>query len=182
MTRLHRFVVISGVPGCGKTTIGHALADHLAIPHLDKDAILESLFDGVECSDEATRHQLSREADREFETIAQSYSSAILDSFWRHPSAEVSSGTPSAWLPAPEIYSVEVYCRCAPEISASRFLERGRHNGHLDFRWNQVFLVVQLRDLARTFPLGVGSFQIEVDTTDDVDTILLAEQVRIPLG
>ena len=97
----HRFVVVSGIPGCGKSTIGRALAEHLDAPYLDKDEILESLFDGLESYQEETRHRLSRAADRDFESKALSCTRAVLDSFWRHPSADTQSGTPSGWLTGP---------------------------------------------------------------------------------
>lgn len=180
MTVSHRFVVISGIPGCGKTTLGLALARHLDVPHLDKDAILESLFHETECFDAATRHRLSRAADREFETTALGCSLAVLDSFWRHPSAGTDSGTPSTWLTAREIHCVEVYCTCAPELAATRFLERRRHSGHLDSEWNHESLVAQSRKLALSLPLGIGTL-IEVDTTDAVDSWQIAERVRIAL-
>ncbi len=176
----HRFVVVSGIPGCGKSTVGRALAEHLDTPYLDKDEILESLFDGLECSSEETRHRLSRAADEEFESKALSCTRAVLDSFWRHPSADTQSGTPSGWLTAPEVHSVEVLCGCPPELAATRFLRRTRHVGHLDSAWNHASLVAQSRKLMHRLPLGGGAL-IEVDTTDTVDLKQLAAQVRIAL-
>ncbi len=177
----HRFVVVSGIPGCGKSTVGRALAEHLDAPYLDKDEILESLFDGLECSNEETRHRLSRAADQDFESKALSCTRAVLDSFWRHPSANTQSGTPSGWLTAPEVHSVEVLCGCPPELAATRFLKRTRHDvGHLDSTWNRASLVAQSRNLMHRLPLGVGAL-IEVDTTGTVDLEQLADQVRIAL-
>jgi len=40
-----RFVVVSGLPGSGKTTVAQALAPLLKLPLFDKDAILEQLFE-----------------------------------------------------------------------------------------------------------------------------------------
>lgn len=59
MTVSHRFVIISGVPGCGKSTVGRELAKHLNVPYFDKDDILESLFGELECANEEMRHRLS---------------------------------------------------------------------------------------------------------------------------
>jgi hypothetical protein len=180
MTVSHRFVVVSGIPGCGKSTVGRALAEHLDIPYLDKDEILESLFYGLECPDEETRHRLSRAADQKFQAKALSCTKAVLDSFWRHPSADTRSGTPSGWLIAPEVHSVEVLCRCPPELAATRFLKRTRHVGHLDSAWTHASLVAQSQALLHRLPLGVGAL-IEVDTTDTFDPKQLATRVRLAL-
>jgi gluconate kinase len=39
------FVVISGLPGSGKTTLGRGLASALQLPFIDKDDILNRLFE-----------------------------------------------------------------------------------------------------------------------------------------
>lgn len=180
MTPIARFVVVSGIPGSGKSTLGRALAEHLGLPYLGKDAMLEALFDDVQCSDEETRHRLSREADRAFERVARSHSRAVLDSFWRHSRDDTDSGTPSAWLTVPEIHAVEVFCSCDPELAATRFLNRRRHHGHIDTAWDHASLVAQSRRLLNMLPLGVGTL-IRLDTTNSFDTTSLAERVRIAL-
>ncbi len=180
MTARRQFVVVSGIPGCGKSTLGRALAERLDAPFLDKDDILEALFDGLGCSDAEARQRLSRASDRVLEAIAGRCSRAVLCSFWRHPLADTTSGTPSAWLRAPAIRAVEVFCNCRPELAATRFLERTRHAGHLDSAASHASLVAQSRELLRALPLGVGS-TLEVDTNGSVDTDRLAERVRIAL-
>lgn len=56
------FVVISGLPASGKTTIGQALARCLDVDHLDKDVFLEALFGREEIIDLDRRRTLSRVA------------------------------------------------------------------------------------------------------------------------
>jgi predicted kinase len=180
MKASHRYVMISGIPGCGKTTLGRALAQHLDAPYLDKDAFLEALFEESGCPDEETRQRLSRLADRRFKTAALGHPLAVLDSFWRNPSAKTNSGTPSSWLTGREIGSVEVCCSCPPALAAIRFLERRRHDGHFDSAWDHGSLVAQSRQLMSAFPLRVGA-TFEVDTTDLVHARLLARQVQLAL-
>ena len=38
-------VVVSGLPASGKTTVGRALSHGLSLPLIDKDDILEAMFD-----------------------------------------------------------------------------------------------------------------------------------------
>ena len=42
---MKRFVVVSGLPASGKSTLGRALAAAWALPFIDKDEILEALFE-----------------------------------------------------------------------------------------------------------------------------------------
>jgi shikimate kinase len=41
------FVAVSGLPASGKTVLGRALAGALDLPLLDKDEILESMFESL---------------------------------------------------------------------------------------------------------------------------------------
>jgi len=57
------FVVISGLPGSGKTTLGRRLAHALNLPLIDKDDILDRLFESKGVGNAAWRRTLSRESD-----------------------------------------------------------------------------------------------------------------------
>jgi predicted kinase len=46
-------IVITGLPGTGKTTLGRKLAEELALPFISKDDIKELLFDGLGWEDRA---------------------------------------------------------------------------------------------------------------------------------
>ncbi|MER6099393.1 AAA family ATPase [Streptomyces sp. NPDC001728] len=50
------FAVVSGPPASGKSTLAHALTARLGLPLVDKDVILESLYDSLGVGDQARRH------------------------------------------------------------------------------------------------------------------------------
>lgn len=57
-------VVVSGLPGSGKSTVARQIASYAGIAVLDKDDILEQLFDERGIGDAEWRSALSRNADR----------------------------------------------------------------------------------------------------------------------
>ena len=116
-----RFVVVSGLPGSGKSTIGHYVARRLDLPLLDKDAILDDLFRLRRTGDAAWRRSLSRESDRLFQSQAAAAEGAVLVSFWHAPGMPPDSGTPASWLRALPAPVVHLRCVCPPRVAAERF-------------------------------------------------------------
>ncbi|MBV8773919.1 MAG: AAA family ATPase [Deltaproteobacteria bacterium] len=130
-----RFVIVSGLPGSGKTTLARQLAPALNLPLIDKDEILDRLFDSKGVGDAKRRWALGRESDQLFQREAASLDGAVLVSFWRLPGMAADSGTPTEWLERiSNALIVNVQCNCEPETAAERFLQRKRHPGHLDSR------------------------------------------------
>jgi len=58
-------IVVTGIPGAGKTTVGRMLATELDVPMLDKDDVLDDLLH-LSTDPAAQRPELSRRADRLF--------------------------------------------------------------------------------------------------------------------
>jgi AAA domain len=142
------FVVVSGLPGSGKTTLADKLGPALSLPVIDKDQILYRLFEPKGVGDAMWRRVLSRESDSIFERRAASSDGAILVSFWRLPGMTADSGTPTGWLKNISGTVVNVHCICEPELAAERF-QRKRHPGHLDSRGSYQELLGTLRNLSR---------------------------------
>ncbi len=173
---MNRFIVVSGLPASGKSTVAKALATSLELPLFDKDAFLEALFETTPVRDAQMRRELSLRADGEFREQAVRASSAVLTSWWKHPRSSSNSGTPSEWLAGLPGAHVEVHCNCSPEVAAQRFVSRKRHAGHFDSRWSKSELLASFTQQSSFGPLGFGRL-IEIDT-DTVSVLELTALVR----
>jgi hypothetical protein len=171
--RRRRFVVVSGLPGSGKTTLARQLAPNL--PLIDKDEILDGLFDSKGVGDAQWRRALSRESDMILQREVASLDGAVLVSFWRLDGMAADSGTPTEWLrQLPNAVVVNLWCNCAAETAAERFVQRRRHPGHLDSMASYGDLLASLRKLSGLGPLGIDP-RIDVCTAQEPD---LDELVR----
>jgi shikimate kinase len=169
-------VVVSGLPASGKTTVGRALADQLSLPLLDKDEVLEALFDSLGCEDREQRYRLSRASDEVLLRLAASTEAAVLVNWWDHDAA------PARLLAiADEV--VEVYCDCPVEVAVARFAARRRHPGHLDHLRTPADherVTARLRESFRG-PLGFSDTVVTIDTGGPVDLDAVVETVRAAL-
>ena len=173
---VRRFVVVSGIPGSGKTTLARRLAPAIGLPLIDKDDILEQLFETKGIGDHAWRRSLSRESDSLFQQAAErSLDGAVLVSFWHQAGMPPDSGTPTSWLASLGAI-VNVHCVCPPEIAAARFAGRRRHDGHLDSSAGHEDLLKQLRTLSTLGPLDVAD-RVEIDTSGEISDVAWKELV-----
>ena len=162
---MRRLIIVLGLPASGKTTLGRALAGAHDLPFLDKDDILEALFESLGTGDDAWRERLSRASDSVLESIVRRLDGgAVLTSFWRHPLSKVARGTPVDWIGKLPATVVEVHCECPAQIAVTRFQDRVRHAGHNDGRRTAEQLLAQFEDLAALGPLGLGRL-VQVDTS-----------------
>ncbi len=167
------FVVMSGLPGSGKTTLGRQLGAALGLEVLDKDDFLEAHFSDYDEIDSTLRSTLSRLADAALRERALSLSSAVLVSFWRREQVSITAGSSTEWLRnLPNV--VEVFCECGPEVAEARFRSRVRHDGHRDA--DRTDLLVQFEALARQGPLEIGRLVV-ANTETDIDIAELSRRV-----
>ena len=172
---MNRYIIVSGVPASGKSTVARLIAQELALPVLDKDDFLESKFEGSCLGDAELRRRSSRIADQELRNQAELSNGAIIASWWKHPLSSVDSGTPTGWLASLPGLRVEVHCCCSPGIAAKRFVERRRHPGHLDSRWSYAELLTRFTQDASLGPLGVGCVvKAQTDCEVDCSALMLA--------
>jgi hypothetical protein len=174
----HRpFIVVSGLPASGKSTVGRNLSNSLDLPLLDKDDYLTQLFESEGVGDLNWRRRLSRKSDELFKDAAQQSSGAVLVSWWRLPDMDSQSGTPIDWLHSLSYKIVQVHCVCEPEIAARRFFERERHPGHLDSRHSLEDVIASTKQLSKLESFEVG-IRLDINTTEEPDYALLAERAQ----
>jgi hypothetical protein len=174
---MNRYVVVSGIPAAGKSTVAVGLATQSSLSVFDKDRFLEAMFsDGVP-RDPLEGRSLSTRADRELEGAVRESPEAIVVSWWRHPRSMADSGTPIGWLRELRGSLVEVYCECAPEAAAARFRSRRRHPGHMDDRWSNKRLLIQLTEAAQLGPLNIGTL-VSVNAEEPIDFGVLWKRVQ----
>jgi len=161
-------LVVTGLPASGKSTLARAVGNALALPVVDKDEILEALFDSLGVGDAEWRRRLSRAADEVLRRQASQFPGAVLTSWWRHSQSPVESGTSPEWLASLPGPLIEIHCLCDPRIAAERFLARRRHKGHLDGGKSYPELLASFEDQASLGPLGVGRL-VQVSTDGEVD-------------
>jgi glucokinase len=179
---MKHFVLISGLPGSGKTTLARRLVPALHLPLIDKDDILERLFESKGTGDSAWRRMLSRESDAILQREATASSGAILVSFWRLPGMPPDSGTPMDWVSALSRHIgnavVNVHCTCTLETAAERFLQRKRHPGHLDGALTYPEVLASVQKIARLGPIGIGH-RVLVDTSQEPNLEEVVREIQL---
>ena len=169
------FVVVTGLPGSGKSTVGAAIGEALALSLLDKDEILEALFHALGVGDAQWRRQLSRAADQVLQRLALHSHGAVIASWWRHPLSQRESGTSITWLHSLPGELIEVHCECSPAIAVERFFARKRHAGHLDDLKSKAEELAKFAEAAANGPLGIGRvLQVSTEQPLDLEAILSA--------
>lgn len=163
------YVVVSGPPASGKSTLARRLAPALGLPLLAKDTLKDGLLSVLEAPDVATSQRLGRAAVAALLAMATEAGSCVLESVW-HRSRAVED---LAQLPGPV---VEVFCRAPVELLRSRYRERSgsRLAGYFD----SVRTEETLWNDDNNHPVAGGWPVLVVDTSVEVDLPALAARVR----
>ena len=166
-------IVVTGLPGSGKTTIGNIVAEKFDVPLLDKDDYLERLFEERGIGDLAWRQKLSRESDALFQRDARGRKTAVLVSHWRPRGLDSTSGTPVEWLDSHYGHVIELFCRCSVEEAAKRFMNRVRHPGHRDGLKSREEIVAWMHSYDKLLPLTLGALEVvETDSGQGADDMI----------
>ena len=140
---------------------------------LDKDELLEDLFETRGIGDAEWRGQLSRKADQVLIDRATKLPAAVLAPWWHHPGSPEASGTPNEWLLSLPGEIIEVHCICSPSIAASRFIARTRHPGHVDGRHTFEVLLATFQSQVTLGPLAIGrTIEVSTETEPSFESLL----------
>lgn len=164
------FVVVSGPPASGKSTLAPVLADALDLPLVAKDTIKNALMSVLPVPDVETSRQIGRAAVRAMLALAeQSRPGAVIESnFYRTVARDDLLALPGR--------VVEIFCRCDPATAAGRYRERAgsRHAGHFD----SIRTTEELWNSEVSEPVSGGWPVLEVNTNDPVDVPSVLHFIR----
>lgn len=164
------FVVVSGPPASGKSTLAPRVAESLGLPLIAKDTIKEALLSVLDAPDVGTSRQLGRaSAHAMLAVAAQSPIGAVIEcNFYRSIARSELDALPGQ--------VIELFCRCHPDVAWGRYRNRAgtRHAGHFDHArgrdelWNDEVA----EPVAGPWPL------LEVDTNTPVDVTAVVRFVQ----
>jgi predicted kinase len=161
-------VLVTGLPGAGKTSVGQTLSECLAIPFLSKDAFKERIFDTLGWNDKAWSRRVSEASHRILDYIVEEElktgRSLIIESNFK---PEIDNARFQKFQRRFGVVGVQVLCWADGDVLFERYWARHettRHPGHIESATPEE----QRRDLAvgKCQPLQLGGPVIELDTTD----------------
>ena len=163
------FVVVSGPPASGKTTLAGELAGALRLPLLSKDTIKHGLMTVLPVPDVAASRIVGRAAVAALLAVAKDVGYGLLEAPWHRSHAIASLRDLQAPL-------VEVFCRCDRATSTRRFRERANppRLGHFDDERTED----ELWNDEVSEPIAGGWPVIEVDTNGTVEVGDLIADIR----
>jgi len=150
------YVLVTGLPASGKSTLAGPLSRALDLPLLAKDTVKEALWEALGPGDAEWAARLGAASAEVLLAVAIDAGAAVVDHFFHRDRL-------TAWSRLPGRL-VEVHCAVSPDLARARYQARRRHPAHHDgdaARWDDWIA----RDAG---PLRLGGPLLEVDTSRPV--------------
>jgi predicted kinase len=166
-------VVVTGMPGAGKTTLAKSLCDELRLPLIVRDEIKERLYDILGTGDIERSNRLGSASFG----LLFDFAAALLESgtdviieanFFRGAEPQFSA--------LPTHRAVQIHCTAPLDVLVSRYTGRLRHYGHRDAE--KALLLRERFENGVHGPLDLAGQVIEVDTSTGIDMSVIADDVR----
>jgi predicted kinase len=167
-------VVVTGVPGAGKSTLAHALADRLGCALVSLDAIKENLAVGAA---DTPPDWLRHDAELEMVRLLEIFGGEVVLDIWIAPRRDV--GRVAELLRPWWGQLVEVRCEVPAEVAVARYAARERGSPHLPA---DAETMDRIRDAA-DHPEPLGALRtVVLDTTRPVALGDVVSAVRRETG
>lgn len=168
------YIVVTGAPGSGKTSLAQRLGPAFGLPVLGKDTIKAALVEVLGADTVQESRRLGGAAVAALLAVAEEAGCGVLDSVW------VDRPTAVARLSALPGRVVEVFCRCEPDLLRERYRERAasRGPGHFDLDRSEE----ELWNDSSLQPLDGGWPVVTVDTSTQLDVKAVTERIRRALS
>jgi tRNA uridine 5-carbamoylmethylation protein Kti12 len=164
-------VIVSGLPGSGKTTMAFPLCVEIDAALLSKDTIHETLFDALSITDRQSSLRIGKASVDVMYALAAHSPYTVMDNFWRYDEAKLQ-------LPRLGLSLIQVHCACPPLLAMDRYRTRApsRHRAH--FEETVVYDSREVWFTEPNQPLEIPGPILSVDTTRSVDIPAVARWVR----
>lgn len=129
------FLIISGPPASGKTTLGYKLKEYYNLPLIYKDLIKETLFDTLGIADADWSRKLgSTSMVLLYKLLDENLSAKKSIIFENAFLGNNESNRARAVIDKYNAYPIEIFCTASDDIIMERFMKRERsperHKGH----------------------------------------------------
>lgn len=177
-------ILILGIPGAGKTTLGKKIAHELHVPFISKDDIKVMLFDTYGWKDREASKQAGKASYRIMDYFTEEQikhgNSLILESTF-NPTYD--DARFQAWQKEYGVRYIQLYCYADADVMRQRFAQRAKTNErHVSaVEGNEGLQVLEGYIQLGFNPLNVDSRIIKVDTTDfsKVNEMDIIKQIKL---